>query len=75
MSVPEFTDGMRFRGKIRYSHKMADCTVRMVGEDLLECTFDEPGQALVLYDGEYVAGGGTILGAKLPINQRKNEAE
>lgn len=81
MSVPEFTDGMRFRGKIRYSHKMADCTVRMVGEDLLECTFDEPqraitpGQALVLYDGEYVAGGGTILGAKLPINQRKNKAE
>ena len=81
MSVPEFTDGMRFRGKIRYSHKMADCTVRMVGEDLLECTFDEPqraitpGQALVLYDGEYVAGGGTILGAKLPIHQRKNEAE
>ena len=60
---------------------MADCTVRMVGEDLLECTFDEPqraitpGQALVLYDGEYVAGGGTILGAKLPIHQRKNEAE
>ena len=42
-----------------------------MGEDgILECVFDEPqraptpGQALVLYDGEYVFGGGTITGAK-----------
>ena len=33
----------------------------------LECKFDKPqravtpGQALVLYDGEYVLGGGTII--------------
>ena len=37
------------------------------GEDDITCQFDEPqravtpGQALVLYDGEYVLGGGTIL--------------
>ena len=34
---------------------------------MLEVTFDEPqraitpGQSLVLYDGEYVAGGGFVL--------------
>jgi tRNA-specific 2-thiouridylase len=39
----------------------------MIGEDVLEVTFDEPqraitpGQSLVLYDGEYVAGGGFVL--------------
>ena len=72
MSVPAFTEGMRLHAKIRYSHKMAPCSVRMVAEDILECTFDTPqravtpGQALVLYDGAYLAGGGEILGAKLP---------
>ena len=38
------------------------------GEDEIECIFETPqravtpGQALVLYDGDYVLGGGTILG-------------
>lgn len=57
----------RFIAKIRYGHRGAPCTVREIGSDLAECVFDEPqraitpGQAVVLYDGEYVAGGGTIL--------------
>ncbi len=44
------------------------CTVRKTGEDEILCTFEEkqravtPGQAVVLYDGEYVLGGGTITG-------------
>jgi tRNA-specific 2-thiouridylase len=52
--------------KIRYSHGGAMCTVKKVDEDKIECVFDEPvravtpGQAVVLYDGEYVLGGGTI---------------
>ena len=39
----------------------------MIDDKTLECTFDEPqravtpGQALVLYDGEYVLGGGVII--------------
>ncbi|MGN0316913.1 MAG: tRNA 2-thiouridine(34) synthase MnmA [Lachnospira sp.] len=67
MSIPEFTDGLRAKGKIRYSHNGDYCTLRMVGEDTLECTFDTPqravtpGQALVLYDGDVVMGGGTII--------------
>lgn len=67
MAVPEFTDGMRFLGKIRYGHKGAMCTVERIGKDRIRCYFDEPvravtpGQAVVFYDGDYVAGGATIL--------------
>ena len=67
MAYEKFEDGMRFQAKIRYAHKAAWCTVKMLDEDILEVTFDEPqraitpGQSLVLYDGEYVAGGGFVL--------------
>lgn len=67
MAVDGIDGEARFLAKIRYNHAGAMCTVRMVGEDEVECTFDEPvravtpGQAVVFYDGEYVAGGGTIL--------------
>ena len=43
------------------------CTVEQLGDDLLKITFEEPqravtpGQAAVLYDGDMVLGGGTIL--------------
>ena len=42
-------------------------TVEQLGDDLLKITFEEPqravtpGQAAVLYDGDMVLGGGTIL--------------
>ena len=68
MSIPELDGERRFLAKIRYNHSGAMCTARMVGEDEVECVFDEPvravtpGQAVVFYDGEYVAGGGTIIG-------------
>lgn len=77
MSAAAFQEGMRFQGKIRYSHKMAWCTVKTVEKDWMECVFDEPqravtpGQALVLYDGDYVAGGGTIVGSKLSSLESK----
>ena len=67
MSVADIDGKKRALGKIRYNHKGAWCTVERTGEDEILCTFDEPvraitpGQALVLYDGEYVLGGGTIL--------------
>lgn len=57
---------MRVTAKIRYSHKGAPCSIKEVGPDLVECRFDEsqraitPGQAVVFYVGDYVAGGGTI---------------
>lgn len=58
---------MQVRAKIRYSHRGAACTIRGIGDDLVECRFDEPvravtpGQAVVFYQGDYVAGGGTII--------------
>lgn len=67
MAAEEPAGEARFLAKIRYAHKGAWCTVRMTGPDEAECVFDEPvravtpGQAVVFYEGEYVAGGGTIL--------------
>lgn len=68
MSIEDLTEERRVFAKIRYNHKGAWCTVRKTGEDEILCTFEEkqravtPGQAVVLYDGEYVLGGGTITG-------------
>ncbi len=67
MSVADLPEKKRVWGKIRYNHKGAWCTVEKTGADEILCVFEEPqravtpGQALVLYDGEYVLGGGTIL--------------
>lgn len=67
MAVEDIEGEMRAFAKIRYNHKGAWCTVKRTEEDEICCVFDEaqravtPGQALVLYDGEYVLGGGTIL--------------
>ena len=61
MEVP-----IRCEAKIRYSHGQAACVAEQIGEDELTVTFDEPqraitpGQAVVLYDGDTVIGGGTI---------------
>jgi tRNA-specific 2-thiouridylase len=53
-------------GKARYRSPEVACTVRAEADGLVVVDFDQPqkaltpGQALVLYDGEYVLGGGTI---------------
>ena len=58
---------MRVKAKIRYSHPGAECVIRQIGPDVVECKFDQPqraitpGQAVVFYKDSYVVGGGTIL--------------
>lgn len=53
--------------KTRYNMKEVPCSVRCNDDDTVTVTFENPvravtsGQAVVLYDGEYVLGGGTIL--------------
>lgn len=67
MSMPDFSDDIPVLAKIRYNHRGTRAHVRRIGEDLAEVIFEEPvravtpGQAVVFYDGEYVAGGGTIV--------------
>ena len=67
MSVSSVKDGMRLQAKVRYNHRGASCTVSMAGKDRIKVLFDEPqravtpGQAVVFYDGDYVALGATIL--------------
>ncbi len=59
---------MRVKAKLRYSQVEQEATVKPMenGEVLVE--FDVPqrapssGQAAVFYDGDYVVGGGTIVG-------------
>ena len=67
MAVASMKPGDEFVGKIRYAHKGTKCTVVNTWEDKVEIEFEEPvraitpGQNLVLYKGEYVAGGGIIV--------------
>ncbi len=59
---------LRAKAKVRYSAHEDDCTVFVTGKDTVHIEFDTPqraiaqGQAVVLYDGDTVLGGGTILG-------------
>ena len=69
MAIPEMEVGDKIDlvAKIRYSHKGQACTVTKIEEDVIHVYFPEPvravtpGQAVVLYQGEYVAGGGIII--------------
>ncbi|MBQ7741237.1 MAG: tRNA 2-thiouridine(34) synthase MnmA [Eubacterium sp.] len=57
---------IKCKAKTRYNMTEQPCTVRAEG-DSVKVTFDAPqraitsGQAVVLYDGDYVLGGGTII--------------
>lgn len=70
MSVADIEGEKRVIAKIRYNHKGASAVIRRIGEDELECVFDDPqramtpGQAVVFYDGENVLGGGTIKSSR-----------
>jgi len=69
MAIDHIDGTMEFEAKIRYSHKPAKCSVRMISDDEMEVIFEEkqraitPGQALVLYNQDLVIGGGTIINA------------
>lgn len=67
ISIPELTAPMRVKAKARYRQVEQPATVYPLDNGLVKVVFDEPqraitrGQSVVLYDGDIVVGGGTIL--------------
>ncbi len=59
---------LRIKARLRYNQKEQPATVYAMAENKIKVIFDEPvstpaakGQALVMYDGDIVVGGGTII--------------
>ena len=67
ISVDEITEPMRVCARVRYNQKEQPATVTQLDDDTIKVVFDETqraiskGQAVVLYDGDTVVGGGTII--------------
>ena len=67
IGIPELTEPMRVKVKIRHRHEPAWATLEPNGTDESIASFDEPqravtpGQAAVFYDGDEVVGGGWIV--------------
>ena len=67
ISYEKITEPLRIKARVRYNQAEQDATVEQIDENTIHVVFDEPqraiskGQAVVLYDGDYVVGGGTII--------------
>lgn len=67
ISVPDLYEPRKIKAKIRYAMTEQEATVRQLDDNRIEVKFDKPqraitkGQAVVLYDGEDVVGGGRII--------------
>lgn len=68
IAYSELRRPIRVKVKTRYLQTEQDAVAEQVGADRLRIDFDAPqravtaGQAAVLYDGDLVVGGGTIVG-------------
>ncbi len=67
IAIEALTAPLRVEAKVRYSQKAQPATVYPHGEAGIRLVFDQPqraitpGQAVVLYQGDLVVGGGTIV--------------
>ena len=67
ISVAKVEKPMKAKAKTRYNMKEQPGTLYQTDDNTLVFEFDEPqraitpGQALVVYDGDVVVGGGTII--------------
>lgn len=67
MAIENLERPVRVLAKIRYNHKGEYCTIERQPGGRVLATFEQPvravtpGQAMVFYEGGYVAGGGTII--------------
>ena len=70
LSIPEPDRPLRATARTRYRQRENEATVRPLEGSRVRLVFDRlqraitPGQALVLYDGDLVLGGGTIEGVE-----------
>ena len=68
ISIPELTEPLSVTVKTRHSQREAPAVAEPLPGGRFRVVFDQPqraitpGQAVVLYDGECVVGGGTICG-------------
>lgn len=67
ISCEKIEKPMRVKARVRYNQAEKSATVEQLDDNTLHIVFDEPqraiskGQAVVMYDGDYVVGGGTII--------------
>ena len=67
ISVSEIKGKMRVNARVRYNQKEQPATVIQTSDSTIHVEFDSPqraitpGQAVVLYDGDTVVGGATIV--------------
>jgi len=67
ISIEKLTEPLKVMAKTRYNQVEQPATVYPLDDDKIKVVFDEPqraitkGQAVVMYQGEFVLGGGTIL--------------
>ena len=66
ISCESLKEPMRLKAKIRYRHPEQEAVAWQTDDGVLHVRFDKPqraitrGQAVVLYDGDIVVGGGVI---------------
>lgn len=64
------TNTMRLKARVRYRQQEQWAQIEATGPDTAKVVFDEPqraitpGQSVVFYDGDYLIGGGVILGER-----------
>lgn len=67
ISCEKIDKPIKIKAKVRYNQPEQNATVEQTDENTIHVVFDEPqraiskGQAVVLYDGDVVVGGGTII--------------
>ena len=67
ISIEKLTEPLKVMAKTRYNQVEQSATVYPLDDGKIKVIFDTPqraitkGQAVVMYQGEFVLGGGTIL--------------
>lgn len=67
MGVSCFDENKEYTAKVRYSQDSIPCKVKYINENQMQVVFSKkvraitPGQAVVLYSDDCIAGGGTII--------------